>query len=69
MEEAVPVLEKSIDLNPYSPVPQKTLMVLLIRLKEYAKAQQVMEQYVATFPQDTYIRKLLDMAKNGAKPQ
>ena len=68
-EEAVPVLEKSIDLNPYSPVPQKTLMVLLIRLKQYQKAQQLMEQYVATFPQDTYIRRLLEMAKTGAKPQ
>jgi hypothetical protein len=64
--EAVTWLDKSIQLDPFNPFTQRTLIVRLIELKQYARARAALEHYVAVFPQDTFMRQML--AKARAQP-
>ena len=61
--ESVTWLDKSIELDPYNPFTQRTLVVRLIDLKQYARARAVLEHYVEVFPQDTFIRQMLEKAR------
>jgi hypothetical protein len=61
-EEAVSWLDKSIELDPFNPFTQRSLIVQLIRLKQYARVRTALEHYVQVFPQDTYMRRMLEMA-------
>jgi hypothetical protein len=62
-EQAIPLLNQSIALDPFNPVTQKMLVVRLIELKDYAKARSALEQYLAIFPQDSFMRQMLERAE------
>jgi len=62
-EEAVSWLEKSIDLDPFNPFAQRTLIVQFIDLKKYTQARAALEHYVQVFPQDTFMRQMLEKAR------
>jgi tetratricopeptide (TPR) repeat protein len=62
-EEAVSWLEKSIDLDPFNPFAQRTLIVQFIDLKKYTQARAALEHYVQVFPQDAFMRQMLDKAR------
>jgi hypothetical protein len=62
-EEAVTWLDKSIQLDPFNPLTQRTLVVRLIDLKRYARALAALEHYVEDFPQDTFMRQMLEKAR------
>ncbi len=64
--EAVTWLDKSIQLDPFNPFTQRTLIVRLIELKNYTRARAALEHYVEVFPQDTFMRQML--AKARAQP-
>jgi len=64
--EAVTWLDKSIQLDPFNPFTQRTLVARLIDLKQYARARAALEHYVEVFPQDTFMRQML--AKARAQP-
>ena len=64
-EQAISLLRKSIVLDPFNPETQKSLIVGLIHLKQYPDALSAMEHYLEVFPQDTYIRTMLTLAKGG----
>jgi Flp pilus assembly protein TadD len=68
-EEALPLLLKAIELDPFNPVLQKTLVLRYIQQKQYASAQAVLVHYLDVFPQDSFMRKLLNMAPKGSSPQ
>jgi hypothetical protein len=67
-EQAIPLLEKAIDLDPFNPVSRKMLIVQLIQAKQYTKAETALEQYSSIFPQDDLMRKALDRAR-ASSPQ
>lgn len=61
--EAVVWLNKSVQLDPFNPFTQRTLVVRLIDLKQYAQARAALERYVEVFPQDTLMRQMLAKAR------
>lgn len=67
-EESLSPLEKAIEMDPFDPVMQKTLIVRLIQLKEYARAQTALEHYLEVFPQDSFMREMLARAKGASTP-
>jgi hypothetical protein len=67
-EESLPLLEKAIRLDPFDPVKQRTLVVRLIQLKQYADAQQALERYLEIFPQDSFMREMLARAQGQTLP-
>ncbi|MGB6692108.1 MAG: tetratricopeptide repeat protein [Terracidiphilus sp.] len=68
-DEALSLLEKAIDLDPYNPVTRKMLVVRLIDTRQYAKARQALEQYLEIFPQDDFMRRMLARAEgNQSQP-
>jgi Tetratricopeptide repeat len=66
--EALPVIEKAIQLDPFNPLSRKMLVVNLIETKQYAKAQKALEDYLEIFPQDDFMRQMLDRAKTRPHP-
>jgi predicted Zn-dependent protease len=58
-EEALPLIEKAIELDPFNPVTQKMLVVRLIETKQYPKAHEALEHYLEVFPQDDFMRQML----------
>lgn len=67
-DEALPLIEKAVELDPFNPVPRKMLVVRLIGAKQYAKAHEALEQYLEVFPQDDFMRQMLARAERN-KPQ
>jgi hypothetical protein len=67
-EEVLPLYEKAIDLDPFSPATRKMQIVSLIQLKQYDKAHEALEHYVEIFPQDDFMRRMLARAE-GKSPQ
>ena len=65
-EEALPLFEKAIDLDPFSPATRKMQIVGLIQLKQYAKAHEALEHYVEIFPQDDFMRRMLARAEENS---
>jgi hypothetical protein len=62
--EAIMSLEKAVELDPFNAVFQKKLVLRLIEAKRYAQAGAALEQYVQTFPQDSFMREMLTRAKS-----
>lgn len=58
-EEAIEYLKKGVEIDPHNAVLQKTLILQLINGKIYEEARRRMNQYVETFPEDTFMRSLL----------
>jgi Tetratricopeptide repeat len=68
-DEAISLLNKSIELDPFNPVARKMLVVRLIDAKQYAKAHEALQQYLEVFPQDDFMRQMLARAEgNSAQP-
>ena len=61
-EDSVAALERGESLFPWSPALRKRLVLGYIRVKAYAKARSAMERYVADFPEDPLMRRLLKEA-------
>jgi Tfp pilus assembly protein PilF len=66
-EEALPLIQKAIQLDPFNPITRKMLVVNFINAKEYAKAHEALKDYLAIFPQDDFMRQMLDRAE-GRNP-
>jgi cytochrome c554/c'-like protein len=58
-DESIEYLKKGVAMDPYNGVMQKTLILQYINAKAYVDARILMEQYVATFPEDSFMRTLL----------
>jgi len=58
-DEAIDYLKKGVEMDPYNAVMQKTLILQYIDAKSYSEARALMEQYVETFPEDSFMRTLL----------
>jgi hypothetical protein len=68
-EEALPLLDKAIELDPFNPVARKMLVVRLIETKQFAKAHDALKRYLEIFPQDDFMRKMLARAEgNNSQP-
>jgi Tfp pilus assembly protein PilF len=67
--EAITSLEKAVELDPFNAVFQKKLVLRLIETKQYAQAGAALERYVQTFPQDSFMRQMLDRAKSREQPK
>jgi hypothetical protein len=61
--EAAVVLRKAIALDPFNSELQKTLIVRLIELKEYASARTALKNYIERFPEDSFMRQMLARAQ------
>jgi len=68
-EESVALLQKAIDLDPFNPIMQKTLVVRLIQRKQYADAEAALKHYLEVFPQDSFMRQMLARAQRRTSPQ
>jgi Flp pilus assembly protein TadD len=62
--EAIASLGKAVELDPFNAVFQKKLVLRFIETKQYAQAEAAMERYVGTFPQDSFMRQMLNRAKS-----
>ena len=67
--EAVAVLHKASERDPFNSTLRKTLIVQLIQLKDYANAKTEMEGYVKRFPEDSFMRQMLARAHAAGRPQ
>jgi hypothetical protein len=67
--EAVAVLRKAIDLDPFNSMVQRALIVQLIQLKDYANAQTALASYVERFPEDSFMRQMLARARAAGQPK
>src|SRR5712664_431309 len=67
--EAITSLEKAVELDPFNAVFQKKLVLRLIEAKQYAQAGAALEQYVRTFPQDSFMRQMLNRANSTEQPK
>lgn len=65
-DESLAALQKGIALDPFNPVLQKSLIVQFVQTKRYAEAKTALEQYIEVFPQDDFMRHMLDMANSGS---
>jgi tetratricopeptide (TPR) repeat protein len=68
-EEALEYQQKAIALDPFNPLLQKAQIVSYINLKQYANAMTALQHYLEIFPQDSFMRHMLDLATTGAHPQ
>jgi len=64
--ESVAALQSGIALDPFNPVLQKSLIVQLVQAKRYAEAKTALEHYLEVFPQDDFMRRMLDLANDGS---
>jgi Flp pilus assembly protein TadD len=63
LNEAIDASEKAVSLDQYNPLFRKALIDRLIAAKRYDKAIAAMELYLDLFPEDSFMRKMLDLAK------
>ena len=66
--EARPLIEKAIQLDPFNPITRKMLIVNLIEAKQYPEAQKSLEDYLKVFPQDAFMRQMLNRAAATGTP-
>jgi len=57
--EAAAVLERGIEASPYAPVLYKSLALEYITLKQYPRAHELIKRHVELFPEDSFMRGLL----------
>lgn len=67
-EESIAWLDKSIDLDPFNPFTQRSLIGELVHEKNFARVRAALERYVRTFPQDEYVRRMLNAAPPNTTP-
>jgi len=67
--DAVKVLQKAAELDPFNASLRKQLIVELIQLKDYANAKKEMADYVQRFPADSFMREMLHRAQAIGEPK
>jgi hypothetical protein len=67
--EAIAVLRKASEIDPFNAALRKSLIVQLIQVKDYANAKMEMEDYVKRFPEDSFMRQMLARAQAAERPQ
>jgi predicted Zn-dependent protease len=67
-DEALAAQQKAVAQDPYNPVLQKTLILMFIHRKQYTDAQSSLIHYLDTFPQDSFMRRMLALAQ-GQTPK
>jgi len=65
-DESIGHLRAALELQPYNPLLHKTLALRLITRKKYSMALEEMRRYVELFPEDDFMRGLLEKA-SGAR--
>ncbi len=68
-EEALAWQQKAVALDPFNPLPRKAEIVSYINLKRYDNARSSLEHYLEVFPQDSFMRHMLELSQTGAHPQ
>ena len=63
LDDAVAVLKRGIEAEPYAPPLYKSLALRYIALKQYPLAKETMQRYVELFPEDDFMRGLLARAE------
>lgn len=63
LAEAIDASEKAVSLDPYKPLYRKALIDRLIAAKQYTKAIAEMQLYMELFPEDDFMRRMLDIAR------
>ena len=61
-EDAIAASEKAVSLDPYNALFQKALIDRLIAAKKYDKALAAMGHYLQLFPEDSFMRNMLEFA-------
>jgi hypothetical protein len=61
-DEAIQASQKAISLDQFNTQDRKILIDALIAAKQYQKAIEAMQVYMDLFPEDSFMRKMLDMA-------
>jgi Flp pilus assembly protein TadD len=67
--EAITSLVKAVELDPFNAVFQKKLVLRFIETRQYAQAEAALERYVQTFPQDSFMRQMLNRANSREQPK
>ena len=67
--EATAALERGASQFPYSKNIRKFLILSYIQAKEYKEAEPEMERYVADFPEDDFMRGLLERVRPDLQKQ
>ena len=62
LEDAVTILKRGIEMEPFAPDLYKSLALRYITLKQYPQAKETMQHYVELFPEDDFMRGLLAKA-------
>lgn len=68
-EEALSFQQKAVALDPFNPLLQKAEIVSYINLKQYGNARTSLEHYLEVFPQDSFMRHMLELATKGELPK
>jgi Flp pilus assembly protein TadD len=63
IDQAIAASQKAVSLEPYNALSQKALIDQLIAAKRYDKATAAMEHYLELFPEDGFMRRMLEIAK------
>jgi predicted Zn-dependent protease len=61
--EATAAIGRGILLFPYSQILRKHQILRYIQAKDYARAEKSIDAYVSDFPEDSFMRKLLDQVR------
>jgi hypothetical protein len=62
LEDAIVASEKAVSLDPYNSLFQKALIDRLIAARKYDKALAAMGHYLQLFPEDSFMRNMLEFA-------
>jgi hypothetical protein len=65
IDESIAALRSGVALDPFNPVLQKTLVLRLIQAKQHPEAKVALQHYVEAFPQDSFMRHMLELANGG----
>jgi hypothetical protein len=68
-ERAIAILKHGIALSPFYPVFYKSLALQYIHQKEYPRALETMKRHVELFPEDAFMRNLLQQAQAAPLPR
>ena len=60
LAESAKILEQGVTAWPFSPDLQKALVLRYMNLKQFPQAREVVKQYVALFPEDAFMRDVLN---------
>ena len=68
-EQGLAMLQKAIQVDPFNPLLQRSLVFRFIDLKQYGNARAAMSRYSEVFPQDFFMRQKFAVAMEGAPAQ